>query len=131
MDIRAVLLALLPTFLVNPITSQGTNNEVCNANSEADTMQCTLRNIQHTLETQALTMRDIRETQLFQSTRDCSDLYDRGQKASGVYSIYTGYFRRAENTSVYCDMVTDGGRWTVEERILILRGICILRTRVF
>ena len=100
MNIGGVLVVLLHVYYVKPVAPHETNNEVCNGNADDNNIQCALQNmqfkleayvltvcdlyetlrenIQHKLNTQAITMRDIRETQLFQSTRDCSDLYDRG-----------------------------------------------------
>lgn len=42
---------------------------------------------------------------------DCADIYNDGSKASGVYRIYPA----GPNSPryVYCDMDTDGGKWTV------------------
>ena len=39
---------------------------------------------------------------------DCDDIYSR---RSGVYKIYPK--GSAKGFNVYCDMKTDGGRWTV------------------
>lgn len=43
---------------------------------------------------------------------DCDDIYRRDNKSnSGVYKIYPG--GPTTPLHVYCDMKTDGGRWTV------------------
>lgn len=43
---------------------------------------------------------------------DCDDIYTHDNKSSsGVYRIYPGGLTTPVH--VYCDMLTDGGRWTV------------------
>jgi len=43
--------------------------------------------------------------------RDCSAIYESGERFDGVYTVYIGDTQRP--VKVYCDMGTDGGRWTV------------------
>ena len=43
--------------------------------------------------------------------RDCSAIYESGERFDGVYIVYIGDTQRP--VKVYCDMGTDGGRWTV------------------
>lgn len=45
--------------------------------------------------------------------RDCVDIYECGQKASGVYTIRP---RGQQPFDVFCDQITDGGGWAVFQK---------------
>ncbi|XP_062592614.1 angiopoietin-2-like [Saccostrea cucullata] len=49
--------------------------------------------------------------------KDCKDLYNNINTVSGVYAIYP--FGNNSKVSVFCDMVTEGGGWTVRYFILL------------
>ncbi|XP_063050660.1 fibrinogen C domain-containing protein 1-A-like [Engraulis encrasicolus] len=46
--------------------------------------------------------------------RDCSDIYASGQREDGLYSIFPIHF--PAGFQVYCDMTTDGQKWSVIQR---------------
>lgn len=48
---------------------------------------------------------------------DCADIYNDSSWTSGVYMIYPA----GPNSGryVYCDMYTEGGKWTVSKSLLI------------
>jgi hypothetical protein len=43
---------------------------------------------------------------------DCKDVYNGGETTTGVYTIYP-WGDSDPPVTVYCDMVTSGGGWTV------------------
>ena len=49
--------------------------------------------------------------------RDCHDLLNDGNKASGVHDIYLD--KATKHVQVYCDMETDGGGWLVCKCLII------------
>ncbi|KAM8796273.1 angiopoietin-related protein 7 [Eudromia elegans] len=47
---------------------------------------------------------------------DCSSLYQRNYRISGVYKLPPDEFLGSPDLEVFCDMETDGGGWTIIQR---------------
>nr|XP_060614868.1 angiopoietin-related protein 7 [Anolis sagrei ordinatus] len=47
---------------------------------------------------------------------DCSSLYQRNYRTSGVYRLLPDEFLGTPELQVYCDMETEGGGWTIIQR---------------
>lgn len=51
------------------------------------------------------------EKSCLQQPLDCDDIYAQGYQADGVYLIYP--LGPSVPVPVFCDMTTEGGKWTV------------------
>ena len=49
--------------------------------------------------------------------QDCRDVQLAGSNVSGVYTVYPD--DGGEHINVFCDMVTDGGGWTVSVLVML------------
>lgn len=54
------------------------------------------------------------EKSCLQQPLDCDDIYTQGYQADGVYLIYP--LGPSVPVPVFCDMTTEGGKWTVSGR---------------
>lgn len=54
------------------------------------------------------------EKSCLQQPLDCDDIYAQGYQADGVYLIYP--LGPSVPVPVFCDMTTEGGKWTVSGR---------------
>lgn len=57
---------------------------------------------------------DALEKSCLQQPLDCDDIYTQGYQTDGVYLIYP--LGPSVPVPVFCDMTTEGGKWTVSGR---------------
>ncbi|NXY72048.1 ANGL7 protein, partial [Glareola pratincola] len=58
----------------------------------------------------------VTQTSAVDAVYDCSSLYQRNYRISGVYKLPPDEFLGSPDLEVFCDMETDGGGWTLIQR---------------
>ena len=101
-----IWILLTITFVI--VNGQETSSGVCSTNSNQDDDQCEIQHLKRELELQSATLFDMSREIVKLKTKDCSYILNQGHSTSGVYEIY-----QRDIIRVYCDMITDGGGWTV------------------